>query len=578
MKLRVLNKSGFNLFTALVSFLLIMLAVLLIQSMIKAERDTADEIARIESSSQLEAVAEMARADALQVFNYSLRKKIEEWLTDPDRGELTLQLQNKSWNDIKKEFAESKFGGSQSEAFATFTSNALIGIFYTDAHFGNYKISLEGRETLKKGIQDAVLGSMDDFFTVIECGAGAEEGDPRYCEKGTFYVNLHLENLSQEQYEQLPRLYVIDKATGEELKMIMLPKTTFRIYVPLRFFKAIAETRALMHYPLEETDTQNDKGLFSPMIHNMMEEMGLGMCDYGYCAPRTNPFTPPESTEMAPGEFCPGNNLAPGYQNGIATGIECPAEWANCPASYNANNNDGSADMKTKLALFAKSGVCKVVKDAKEAGYLDAEQGDKFNLAGTGACDNGLVSTVEVNVFVNDSKSVVIKNTFPAPPGGFSGSADPYSCSKPQMVEVPRRIGLYSEGAAIKFPNIALSELPCEGTFGDAVCSDCKGACAEVKSIKVTLAFKEEDPDYMVTKAGSPGSHDKVYKISVYDNGYVPFTGQFDQGAMSGCLYGTAPNKQGCSLNAGAGWYCASTYDGEQFGTSAATLTGCRPA
>jgi len=570
------SSRGFNLFTALVSFLLIMLAVLLIQSMIKAERDTADEIARIESSSQLEAVAEMARADALQVFNYSLRKKIEEWLTDPDRGELTLQLQNKSWNDIKKEFAESKFGGSQSEAFATFTSNALIGIFYTDAHFGNYKISLEGRETLKKGIQDAVLGSMDDFFTVIECGTGAEEGDPRYCEKGTFYVNLHLENLSQEQYEQLPRLYVIDKATGEELKMIMLPKTTFRIYVPLRFFKAIAETRALMHYPLEETDTQNDKGLFSPMIHNMMEEMGLGMCDYGYCAPRTNPFTPPESKSMTE-KFCPGDNQAPEYAQGLITKVDCPYDW--CPdVSYNANSDDGGADMKKNLVGLAKAAVCKVVKDAKDAGFLDAKQDDKFNLAGTTACENGLAGGVEINVFADYSKSIAIvnQNGAAAAMPVNNGAADPYSCSKPQMVEVPRRIGLYSEGGPIKYPNIALSDLPCSGTFGTDSCSECRSMCAEVKSVKVTLAFREEDPDYMVTKAGSPGSHDKVYKISVYDNTYVPFTPNFDQGAMSGCLYGKAPALQNCSLNPGEGWYCVSRRDTADSQTQP-TPAGCEP-
>ena len=106
------SEKGFNLFTALVSFLLIMLAVLLVQSMVSSERSASDTIAKIESRSRLQATAEMARADAMQVFNYALRKKIEDWLIDPERGGLTLNLQNKSWEEIKKDFAESKFGGT----------------------------------------------------------------------------------------------------------------------------------------------------------------------------------------------------------------------------------------------------------------------------------------------------------------------------------------------------------------------------------------------------------------------------------------------------------------------------------
>ena len=48
-----MDSKGFNLFTALVSFLLIMLAVLLIQSMIQTERNPADTIASIEARSEM---------------------------------------------------------------------------------------------------------------------------------------------------------------------------------------------------------------------------------------------------------------------------------------------------------------------------------------------------------------------------------------------------------------------------------------------------------------------------------------------------------------------------------------------
>ncbi len=342
------NQRGFNLFTALISFLLIMLAVLLVQSMIQTERNAADTIAKIESRSRLEATAEMARADAMQVFNYALRKKIEDWLSDEETGVVQLDLQNKTWEEIQTEFAESKFGGAEGSQFAYFTAKSLEAIFYMPSHFGNYSIAIEETETLERALRTAIAKSLDDFFTVIEC----ENGDPRTCEKGTFYVNLHLERLTQEEYEELPKLRVVDKATGDELKEVILPRTTFRIYVPLRFFKAIAEARALMHYPegggdFEDTswlDTMADGGLFSPQHHNQIELMGLGLCDYGYCAPRTNPLENPVSgTLSGADQFCSGDNTAPKWGEKLLTKLESEEPWFPqelIDASYNANSDD----------------------------------------------------------------------------------------------------------------------------------------------------------------------------------------------------------------------------------------------
>ena len=206
-----MNNKGFNLFTALISFLLILLAVLLIQSMIQAERNATDTVDHIESRSKLEATAEMARADAMQVFNYALRKKIEDWLVSPETGVVFLRLEDKSWEEIQDDFAESKFGGEKGSQFAHFTAGSLEAIFHQPTHFGNYTISIEGKETLAEGIKNAISKSIeDDFFTVIECN-----GDPRgdNCPLGTFYVNLHLERLSQQEYESLPKIVVTDKAS-----------------------------------------------------------------------------------------------------------------------------------------------------------------------------------------------------------------------------------------------------------------------------------------------------------------------------------------------------------------------------
>lgn len=559
------NDKGFNLFTALISFLLIMLAVLLIQSMIQTERNAADTIANIESRSRLEATAEMSRADAMQVFNYALRKKIEDWLTDPDRGGLTLQLQDRTWEEIQQEFAESKFGKAQADGsqFAKFTASSLEGIFYSPSHFGNYTISLEGSSTLEKSIQIAISKSLDDFFTVIDC----ENGDPKNCDRGTFYVNLHLERLTQEEYESLPKLHVVDRATGEELKEIILPRTTFRIYVPLRFFKAIAETRALAHYPQGGgsfsnqgwIDTTSDGGLFSPKNHNEIEQIALGVCDHGSCAPRTNPMQV-QGKKKTTGKnlFCAGDNLTPKKTEKLTVKMICGQPWCSnyaVPTQYNANSDDDWKNMKDTTILVAKARACQIVKDARANGFIDTSPDDKFTIVGNECEGNGIPLAHEISVDVDNRTSKII--------GAGSASS--------QVSDPGRFLGLFTgAGGEIEFPNMGGTQfLECSG-----VTTEQKSKCAEVKSVKITLAFREEDPNYMVseTKEGE----ERIYRVSVYDNTYVPFTANWTQGTSPQNLYAGPPSKTNCSFASGQGWHCKTTTKTGELGQGLATA-GCEP-
>jgi hypothetical protein len=582
-----MKSKGFNLFTALVSFLLIMLAVLLIQSMINSERSAADTIAKIESRNRLQATAEMARGDAMQVFNYTLRKKIEDWLISPEGGRIFLDLENKSWEEIKSDFAKSKFGDPQADGtkFATFAARSMQGIFHVPSHFGSYSISVEGTTAdLERGINAAIEKSLDDFFTVIECA----DGDPQDCEKGTFYVNLHLEKLTQEEYEALPKVRVVDKASCkdpsevscEELKMVILPKTTFRIYVPLRFFKAIAEARALSHFPesggsfsnMNWVNTSSDGGLFSPKNHNEIENFCLGMCDYGYCAPRTVPWEKPASREITGQKtFCPGDSSGTSthWQEGLPTQLVCNKGWCSevaVPTSYNANNNDmGGAlaggdwlNMKESLGKVAEAKICGVVKSARQAGYLGVDDAsgnaDKFTLMGV-EC-GGLASEVQINVEARDSK--LLGTT-----AAGSAASDP-----------GRNMGLFSAaGGDINFPRVGgIAGLPCSNAGSQ---NDYHSRAAEVKDIEVTLAFKEEDPHYMVKEADPATEH--IYRISLYDNTYIPFTANWEQGGIGGdYLYSKSPSQTNCSMAPGQGWHClTNAVPPSEIGGSP-TTTGCR--
>ena len=567
-----LNSKGFNLFTALVSFLLIMLAVLLIQSMIQAERNATDTVDHIESRARLEATAEMARADAMQVFNYALRKRIEDWLVAPDTGTVFLRLEDRSWEDIQDDFAKSKFGGEEGTKFAHFTASSLEALFHQPQAFGNYAISIEGVETLTEGISRAIAKSIeDDFFTVIEC-----DGDPRgdHCPLGTFYVNLHIERLSQEEYENLPKLVVVDKGSGEELKQVILPRTTFRIYVPLRFFKAIAEARALTHYSpgmgFDETswiNSSSDNGLFSPQVHNEIEKMALGLCDYGSCAPRQDPLVPMPAGTGLPAKdpagnalFCPGDSTAPSWSTGnIETDLLCKGRYDWCegdrvPEKYLANNNLGWGKMEDTLARVAEARVCAVMQDAKSAGFMDSVADDDFVLVGKECGEAGamLAYDVAVNVDTVNSKLIGMGT-------GQTQSGDP-----------GRNIGLYLDGGEVKAPLISQAEMSCSNDSGDY-----KAGCAEVNGIEVTVAFEEKNPDYIVRRS-SPGS-ERLYRIKVSDNTYVPFTSNWQQGsAVADFLYGIAPQKTNCSMGPGLGWQCVTMGTGSASPGKPMTV-GCVP-
>ena len=72
-----MNSKGFTLFTALIAFILIVLSLLLVQSMVSTERSSSDIINDISEQEEMQALADLARADALQVFNFIIRSDIE---------------------------------------------------------------------------------------------------------------------------------------------------------------------------------------------------------------------------------------------------------------------------------------------------------------------------------------------------------------------------------------------------------------------------------------------------------------------------------------------------------------------
>ncbi|MDD4251447.1 MAG: hypothetical protein PHX27_04620, partial [Candidatus ainarchaeum sp.] len=85
-----------------------------------------------------------------------------------------------------------------------------------------------------------------------------------------------LDKIDPNTYEKLPKIVVKDMLTNEETKIGLLPKTNLKIYIPLRFFKAIHHAKDnLEAIKYNEYDFTRAR---------------MGFCDDG-CNPRKDPVT-----------------------------------------------------------------------------------------------------------------------------------------------------------------------------------------------------------------------------------------------------------------------------------------------
>src|SRR3990167_7452966 len=114
-----MGQKGFNLFTALVAIVLVVLAALLAKTMVDSESKTSNIISDIEEEQKMQTIADLAKADALQAFNFGIRFTIERHFTQdgepgstlvPPNGipdnEYTLssEIANLSWEEIVSDF------------------------------------------------------------------------------------------------------------------------------------------------------------------------------------------------------------------------------------------------------------------------------------------------------------------------------------------------------------------------------------------------------------------------------------------------------------------------------------------
>ncbi|MEW6295804.1 MAG: hypothetical protein AB1467_05965 [Candidatus Diapherotrites archaeon] len=531
-----MKSKGFTLFTALVSFVLIVLSILLVQGMINAERARIDTITAIEEQAKMQEIADHERNDALQLLVYDIRFELEDYFNREDKiGPLCY---NCSFDELVQQFAESKFGACSrempaeecnrtgGEQLANFVAATLYGQLSSTKTIGSYYIKTDlGDETeLKSSLKNLINKSagQGSFFKVIEC----ENGDPKNC-TGTFYLSLRVGDLSNEEYEKLPRISVTNTQTGRVLQVAVLPRSNFQIYVPLRFFKAVAEARALvMEYDKEDSGSwSSNMGLFSPRIHNELEELKLGMCDKDICNYRTNPYKPPDSETMSTA-WCP-NELAPPP---LDQSINCDSllfSLGFCDGRITKYNPSKKKDIEDAVIELTKKRLYNLI-DNKLNIYLNNDPNFKY-----------VGSEITPAVEVKNSKIIFSSGSLASVSGNKDWSyRDPCSYTN---------TGVWLENNKIKGEKISGE---CEGDQSGTLGH---GFCGELSSIDVVFKFNELNPLYAVNKK----KPEHKYSIWFEDNLYSSFTAKYERKATnSDCALNGEPQPISGGCNYVAGWSC----------------------
>ena len=286
-----MNSKGFTLFTALIAFILIVLSLLLVQSMMSTERSSSDIISDISEQEEMQALTDLARADSLQVFNFIIRSNIEELSTRTTAtgstssvGYTMFPSTITSWSNLKEEFVKERFGVSElndvngQNQFAIRVARHLISLLERTPNTRGFSFNLEKpsqseMSQIMTTAFEAQLASptgLTNFFEVIDC-----DSDYDSC-TGTFYVTIDLseEIMSNEDYEKFPLIKVTKEQTGRTLKEPILPRGKFRIYVPIRLFKALkaAEEIGTQIFPLTGIPNGTDlaKNFIEPRVRTII--------------------------------------------------------------------------------------------------------------------------------------------------------------------------------------------------------------------------------------------------------------------------------------------------------------------
>jgi len=371
-KVKAFSEHGFNMFSAIVAVILIMVGVVMTSTLITTEEKTNRQIYSMLNNYQLADAANIARADALQTFNYAFREKLEDYLThdsaqmrDNESGLALFSMRGGggpiSFDDLKKTFEtaillkDESSGDSGFGSATTFVADRTIDQF-NEGTYGRFSVYLSdktytAKEVLRKVITDSVNTMPDNFLEVVGC-------DNTSCPVGTFYFNIPLNKLNDEEYESLPRIIVKDLVTQEEIKMAILPRTNLKVYIPLRFFKVLYEAK------------KSARAI--SIAHSDLEGYKLGFCDA--CWPNNDPSNPGQLVDSWNKEC---------FASSLGSDVQLASAKAGVTSYLSGGNSAGEKGLKAYGAV----NICERAGE-QEAFSVDSEDG-KFKLFSDGSLEAG---------------------------------------------------------------------------------------------------------------------------------------------------------------------------------------------
>ncbi len=522
-------------------------------------------IALMTSQARLESVARLVRADIFHTFNQHLREVIEDYFRkNPVRIDDLKAWED--WDRLKEEFAEGYFVGEAKFAREIARVLPSLRLDYAAPYEGHYKIEIyhDDTERFRDVMQETIMLSATekDFIEIVEC-----EGEPENCPLGSFYINLRISKLSDEAYESLPMLKVTDLLSGSYVADPIIPRNDIKLYVPLRLFKAMAITRKFMHSDLSAMNTRYDFGYLSPRIHNEIDSMALGYCDYGFCYPRENPYFPP-SKRYSEDYACSGA----GVTNTLR---EVSGQFRGEPFKYDLEDKKSPRYMSKVLRELVKKRLCELSKQLIAA--YDAP-GD-FEIEKDPSIPDCYIILELRDVLVEETPSKLIKLGSPRTPGliGTNPMKEPNSnlsdCPYNFLLPQNRRLGYYKDAGRISWPSSEIGANICEGLAGmegllGIVPPKCGigtswSCCAEVNEIRLTISFLEKNEKYKINK-----DLETRFSFLIIDRSFTPFNPNYDSGAVDiDCSLSHAPQNISCM---GSAWTCLTSSEGTGY-------KGCYP-
>ncbi|RLG70515.1 MAG: hypothetical protein DRO04_01810, partial [Candidatus Iainarchaeum archaeon] len=257
------------------------LTTLIVGNMVATASNTAQIVASLEEQTKMQAIADLARADALQVFNYYVRYKIENYFISPaDNNYISenwISVKGTDWEEIKEDFIRDYFEdpGKDKHPFAEVMASAIqIILGRGDYPVRGYSVKLihygdptfkQLREVIVKAVSTAAISQDFNFFTVV--GDETCKDDWENCD-GSFYINLDFgpEVIDDVDYEKLPQVRVENLATGRVIQEPVLPRGKISLYIPTRIFKALAIAKKINEDLNRQISTKKYK------------DWGIGLC------------------------------------------------------------------------------------------------------------------------------------------------------------------------------------------------------------------------------------------------------------------------------------------------------------